>query len=259
MHDDELQRLLALATAVVEDAGELARGPLDRSQVEAKAHRNDVVTERDRAVETFIADRLIAETGFPLLGEEAHAASAAEGTVWVLDPIDGTLNFLLTGRDYAISLALCVDGQPVIGVVSDPVRGIVTTAVRGGGVRVDGEPLPPIDAELGLADGFVLTDLKEIAALPRLLDAIRDSRGHRRYGAAALEIVDVAVGRAAAFVHLMLSPWDVAAATLILEEAGGVATRLDGTPMRVWESGSMIAGWPKAHAELVHRMVKAPL
>ena len=103
-----------------------------------------------------------------------------------------------------------------------------------------------------------LSILKEIRAMPRLVAALVESRGHRRYGSAALECIEVASGRAGAFVHLWVSPWDIAAAMVICAEAGVTVTRLDGTPLDVRHKGSILAGAPRAHAELLARLVSDP-
>lgn len=94
--------------------------------------------------------------------------------------------------------------------------------------------------------------------MPRLVAALVESRGHRRYGSAALECLEVASGRAGAFVHLWVSPWDIAAAMVICAEAGVTVTRLDGTPLDVRHKGSILAGAPRAHAELLARLVSDP-
>ena len=104
-------------------------------------------------------------------------------------------------------------------------------------------------------DAIIITDIKEILALPRLARALQDSRGHRRYGSAALECVEVAVGRAGAFVHMWVSPWDIAAATLIATECGALATRMDGTPLDARYKGSILLGTPNVHATLVECLI----
>ena len=137
----DLVDLLARAVGAVREAAAFALDPGEELRVEAKAHRNDLVTQVDRGAEERIVRRLEA-TGIPIHGEEAHRVEdfeAYRGRVWVLDPIDGTLNYVSTHRDWAISLALVDDGVPVVAVLADPVAGRLYTAVRGRGARV--EPL----------------------------------------------------------------------------------------------------------------------
>ena len=96
-------------------------------------------------------------------------------------------------------------------------------------------------------------------ALPRLAQCLQESRGHRRYGSAALECVEVAAGRAGAFVHMWVSPWDVAAAALVCSEAGVRFTRLDGTPLDVRHKGSVLVAPPRTHDELFQRLMIDPV
>ena len=182
--DESLQQLLVLAIDVVEEAARTADRRPEALEIGTKANRNDLVTQVDRAIEDAVARRLLDETGLPLLGEEGHAIDSYSGRVWVLDPIDGTMNYVETRRDYAVSLALCEDGEPVLGVVADVARGDLYSAVRGGGAFLNDEPLPVVEADKGYRDGIIVTDLKEILALPRLARCLEESRGHRRYGSA---------------------------------------------------------------------------
>ena len=255
MSEPTTTQLLRIAEATVREAMALALDPGISLDVRTKTNRNDLVTAVDRRIEEVVAARLAEATGYPMLGEEGHTVDSFVGRVWVLDPIDGTMNYVSTHRDYAVSLALCEDGAPVVGVVADVVGSHVYTAVRGEGARCDGEALAPVLDADDYTDAIIITDIKEILALPRLARALVDSRGHRRYGSAALECVEVAASRAGAFVHMWVSPWDIAAASLICEEAGACVTRLDGTPMDVRHKGSILVGAPRVHASLLKRLM----
>lgn len=253
-----LTELVAPMEAIMRYAGGIAK-ERESLDVEIKSGRNDLVTRVDRLVEDTIAQRLADITSYPLLGEEGHRAGSWDGRVWVLDPIDGTMNYVETRKDYAISLALCEDGIPVVAAVYDVERDLFYHAVRGEGAYCNGERLDFVSTDKGIADSIILTDVKEMLAMPRLMKCIQASRGHRRYGSAALECVDVAAGRAGAFVHMWVSPWDIAAAKLICEESGAIVTRLDSTPLDVRYKGSILAAMPLAHQELVQRlMVNGP-
>ena len=203
MYDSsDLTELLALALGAVRAGARLALDPGQALRIETKRNRNDVVTQVDRAVEALMARRL-APAGYPLVGEEGHAAGGWAGRVWVLDPIDGTLNYIAVHRHWAISLALVEDGRPVAGVVADPVDDRVYTAVVGAGARVRrlfaesdaGAELARI-ADVPLADGIVIAHLHGLEEVPRLARIIEGTRGLRCYGAAALEMVEAAAGRA---------------------------------------------------------------
>ena len=259
-----LEDLLAQAVGAVRRAAAFALDPGEELRVEAKAHRNDLVTQVDRGVEARIAGCLEA-TGIPIHGEEAHRVEDFEtyrGRAWVLDPIDGTLNYVSTHRDWAISLALVDDGVPVLAALADPVAGRLYTAVRGRGARVEpltgeavgcdgvaSKALEPVK-DLPLSEGMVIAhyQLTQHAGIGR---AIEGSRGMRCYGAAALEMAEVAAGGAVVYAQPLLQPWDVAAGALLCTETGAVLTRMDGAAFDVRRAGSLLVGSPAAHAEVL--------
>ena len=246
--DLDLEDLLELVCDLLAGVRQTVLDPGFELDVETKSNRNDLVTAVDKRIEAYISEELVAATGYPLLGEEGHSVSSFAGRVWVLDPIDGTMNYVTTHRDYAISLALCEDGRPVLGVVVDVVAGLTYTAIAGQGAYCDGQPLARVNETRGRREVVIITDIKEIVALPRLT--------RRRYGSAALECVEVAASRAGAFVHMWVSPWDIAAAYLICVESGVTFTRLDGTPLDVRYPGSVLVGWPQAHTELLSALMR---
>ena len=259
-----LEDLLAQAVGAVRRAAAFALDPGEELRVEAKAHRNDLVTQVDRGVEERIAGCLEA-TGIPIHGEEAHRVEDFEtyrGRAWVLDPIDGTLNYVSTHRDWAISLALVDDGVPVLAALADPVAGRLYTAVRGRGARVEpltgeavgcdgvaSKALEPVK-DLPLSEGMVIAhyQLTQHAGIGR---AIEGSRGMRCYGAAALEMAEVAAGGAVVYAQPLLQPWDVAAGALLCTETGVVLTRMDGSAFDVRRAGSLLVGSPAAHAKVL--------
>lgn len=252
------EKLLEIAVDVVAEAARLARESHKTYEVSTKSTRNDLVTTVDIAIEGLITSRLHSKTGYPCMGEEGHSIDSFAGPVWVIDPIDGTMNYVMTHRDYAISLALCVDGIPTIGVVCDVTADTVYTAIEGQGAWCDGKQLSSVPENTSFREGILIADVKELEALPRLTQLVRESRGHRRYGSAALECIEVARQQAAAFVHLWVSPWDIAAAQLICQEAGVRVTRMDGTPLDTRYKGSILAAWPQAHSEMLQRLCIDP-
>ena len=265
-----LEDLLARAAAAVRRAAAFALNPGEELRIEVKAHRNDLVTQVDRGVEERIA-RQLEDTGIPLHGEEKHRIEdfeAYSGRAWVLDPIDGTLNYVSTHRDWAISLALVDDGVPVMAILADPVANRLYTAIRGRGAWVEpltGETgadggvgpraLEPVE-DLPLSEGMVIAhyQLTQHAAIGR---AIETSRGMRCYGAAALEMAEVAAGGAVVYAQPLLQPWDVAAGALLCTETGVVLTRMDGAPFDVRRAGSLLVATPAAHAEVLGHLCVA--
>jgi len=261
------EELLAQATGAVRRAAAFALNPGEELRIEAKAHRNDLVTQVDRGVEERIA-RHLEITGIPIHGEEAHRVEDFEtyrGRAWVLDPIDGTLNYVSTHRDWVVSLALVDDGVPVLAVLAAPVAGRLYTAIRGRGAWI--EPLTEGAAgadgdapralgtveNLPLSEGMVIAhyQLTQHAGIGRAIEA---SRGMRCYGAAALEMTEVAAGGAVVYAQPLLQPWDVAAAALMCTETGVVLTRMDGAPFDVRRAGSLLVGTPAAHAEVLEHL-----
>ena len=253
---------LAHGVAAVRQAAAFALNPGEELRIEAKAHRNDLVTQVDRGVEERIVGHLEA-TGVPVHGEEAHRVEDFEtyrGRAWVLDPIDGTLNYVATHRDWAISLALVDDGVPTLAVLADPVADRLYTAIRGRGAWVQPLLVGSAGADdaapraLGRVEDLPLSEGMFIAHFQLTQDAgigraIEVSRGMRCYGAAALEMAEVAAGGAVVYAQPRLHPWDVAAGALLCSETGAVLTRMDGAPFDVRRSGSLLVGTPTAHAE----------
>jgi myo-inositol-1(or 4)-monophosphatase len=220
----------------------------------------DFVSAVDLAAEERIRDvvgRLL--PGAVVAGEELTPdAVSGEGVVFVADPLDGTTNFLHGYPAYAVSIGVLVDGRLAAGVVHDVVTGLVYTAADGQGAWCGDERLrvstitEPTRALVGT--GFPFKDPAHIPRyLPQMERVMRQTAGVRRAGSAALDLVDVARGRFEAFWELSLAPWDVAAGILLVREAGGRVTDLDGEPARV-AHGPIVAGSPAMHAWLMEQL-----
>jgi myo-inositol-1(or 4)-monophosphatase len=228
------QELLALAQEAARRAGALLRDgrPADLAVAATKSSPIDVVTEMDIAAEKLITD-LISEhrphDGF--LGEEGASTEGTSGIRWVIDPLDGTVNYLYGLPTWAVSIAAEQDGETVVGVVAVPMRGETFHAVRGGGAHATGawegerelacRPAPPLDQAL-VSTGFnyvteVRTHQAEVAQ--KLIPLLRDIR---RGGSAAVDLCDLAAGRLDGYYERGLHPWDLAAGDLIAREAGAL-------------------------------------
>lgn len=231
---------LRVAEALAREAG---RRMVDAAragfEIETKA-RDEVVTEVDRAIERFVVgelralypdDRIHGEEFGVELGVESGASRS-----WLVDPIDGTLNFSRGIPVYCVSIALQVDGRSVVGAVYDPNRDELFSARRGAGARLDGAALE-ISACREMSDavlvtGFPLLDNEAIEDdnLDNFAAMMRTCRTVRRLGSAALDLAYVAAGRFVGFWEFELSPWDTAAGYLLVEEAGGRVTSVGGAP-----------------------------
>ena len=196
----------------------------------------DLVTEVDRACESAVREVLTRHTPeIPILGEEEGGAWEA-ATRWVIDPLDGTTNFVHGFPFYAVSVALEVEGKSRVGVVIDPVRHREFTASLGQGAHCNGDPIRvsrvDVLSQALVATGFPYDRVQNastyVAVLQRVLQR---AQGIRRAGAAALDLAMVACGSFDAYWESNLSPWDVAAGHLLVEEAGGVVSGHDGSEM----------------------------
>jgi myo-inositol-1(or 4)-monophosphatase len=227
--------LLDLATSLAREASALLiEGRTHRLlDVGTKSSATDMVTEMDRASEALIVAGLrAARPHDAIVGEEGTADTGSSGVRWLVDPLDGTTNYLYGYPAFAVSIAAEVDGAVVAGVVADPSTGDVFTARRGSGAWCNGVRLKVNDetdmARALLGTGFsYLADRRRRQArvLETVLPAVRDIR---RAGSAALDLCWVASGRLDAFYEKGLGPWDLAAGALIAAEAGARTGDLDG-------------------------------
>lgn len=231
-----------------------ARRPAASEWTEKGHH--DFVTRVDRAAEELIAAELTrAVPGSVVVGEELSPGAARAGdVVWIVDPLDGTTNFLHGYAHYAVSVACVARGALAAGVVHDVPRDVVYHAAAGGGAwageaRLAVSTVREPRASL-VGTGFPFRHPEEVPRyLTQLAAVMRAAAGVRRAGSAALDLADVAAGRFEAFWELSLAPWDVAAGVLLVREAGGVVTTLEGDP-DVLRPGSIVAGSPAMHAWL---------
>lgn len=234
--------LLALAVQLVRAGGELVRDGRARArggEVGTKSTPTDVVTVMDRACEQLIVDGLSAvRPDDGVLAEEGAHRQARSGVRWLLDPIDGTVNYLY-GLPYAVSLAAERAGEIVAGAVLAPLSGELFTAVVGGGAWLEGTDgarrqlrlgAPPEPDQALVATGFgyaAARRAEQAAVVAALLPQIRDIR---RIGAASLDLCGLAAGRVDAYFERGLQPWDHAAGGLVAREAGALVTGLRGHP-----------------------------
>jgi myo-inositol-1(or 4)-monophosphatase len=216
---------------------------------------NDFVSEVDREAEHAIISILReAYPGHAILAEESGASGDSE-YVWVIDPLDGTTNFLHGFPQYAVAIALEHRGIVTQAVIYDPARNDLFTASRGRGAFLNDARMR-VSKRLQLKSGLVGTGFpfKELAHLDSymrmLVDVMKGTAGVRRAGSATLDLAYVAAGRLDAFWEIGLSRWDVAAGSLLITEAGGLVGDLEGNEGWI-DSGNIVAGNPKVFAELL--------
>ncbi|MFB4308779.1 inositol monophosphatase family protein [Actinomadura sp. GTD37] len=234
--------LLELAAETAREAGRMLvdKRPADGPDVvQTKSSPTDVVTQMDRAAEQLIIERIrAARPGDAFLGEEGGTRAGDSGVRWVVDPIDGTVNYLYDLPDWAVSIAAEVDGEAVAGAVEMPRRGESYTAVRGGGALLhtaSGTRELRVNARVPLGTALVATgfgyDAARRAAQARILTGVLPNvRDIRRGGSCCVDLCSLAAGRVDAYYERGVQAWDVAAGALIVQEAGGRVEGLHGAP-----------------------------
>ncbi|MDE2219982.1 MAG: inositol monophosphatase [Gammaproteobacteria bacterium] len=248
--------LLNIAVRAARRAGEviaLSIPKLESIEIHAK-DRHDYVTEVDRAAEQEIIG--IIRHHYPahaLLAEES-GASGDDETRWIIDPLDGTTNFLHGFPVYAVSIGCEVRGRLEVATVYDVLRQELFTATRGAGAQLDGRRIRVsrrrgLDGAL-LATGFPFRANADLDTYLEMLKVVMPQvAGVRRPGSAALDLAYVAAGRVDGFWELGLKPWDTAAGALLITEAGGLISRIDGGSYA--HGGDVCAGTPRIHAALL--------
>ncbi|MDX1496864.1 MAG: inositol monophosphatase family protein [Salinisphaeraceae bacterium] len=251
--------LLTTATGAARAAGDYIMRhyqQADQLKVTAKQAR-DYVSEVDRNAEAIIIDRISrAYPDHAILAEESGVhGEATDNIQWIIDPLDGTTNFLHRFPQFAVSIAARDRGELEIAVVYDPFKQELFTAKRGSGSQLDGRRIRvsrsgPLEHSL-IGTGFPFREDQNIEDyLPLLQKTMQSTAGVRRAGAAALDLAYVAAGRLDGFFELGLKPWDVAAGALLIREAGGVVTDIKDDRSDPVDSGRVLAGNPRIHEEL---------
>lgn len=246
---NESAQLLATAERAALAAAEILLEKWGTAAVAYKAEQTqNLVTEADLAAEACVL-RILQEA-YPehaIMGEEGlGSADLASTSLWVVDPLDGTTNYSSGIPQFSVSIAFAQNGQTEVGVVIDPCRNETFHAVRGGGAYLNKQPIS-VSSRKAMHEGVFAMGFyydrgemmeKTLRAIQRLFQQ-QNIRGIRRLGSAALDLCWVACGRMDGFFEYQLSPWDYAAASLIIEEAGGRCADRDGEPLKL-DSGSVI-------------------
>ena len=236
---DDPATLLALAADLARAAGDVLRDRPETLDVDAKSTPTDLVTDKDQAAERAILTGLrAARPDDSVLTEESAPSTGSGQVTWVIDPLDGTVNYFYGIPHYAVSIAARVGGAEVAGVVYDVCRDQMYAATRGGGATCDGRPLQvsrqPDPAFALTATGFAYASSTRAAQAEALRTILPHVRDVRRIGSAALDLCAVAAGRVDAFFEMGMYDWDWAAGSLIAREAGATVAGLGGRPPGTW-------------------------
>ena len=246
------------------EAGELIRQKInDPMIIETKAHAKDLVTTVDKETEYFLAEN-IRKTypGHLLFSEEGYGddVTSLDGTVWIVDPIDGTMNFVHQRRNFAISIGIFHEGIGEIGFVYDVMADILYSAKRNEGAYKNGEKLPPLKQDLNLEEsvlGFNHKLLCENSVIDEkvMQQLFKKIRGARAYGSAALKLAYVTEGIIDGYLTMNLAPWDIAGGIILANEVGAVTTNLSGGEANLLTNDSTLTCHPAIQNEIIQEFL----
>lgn len=248
------------AKSWVLEAGKIIREKInDPITVDTKANPNDLVTTMDREAEKFFAERI--KNQYPnhlLFGEEGYGddITSLQGTVWIVDPIDGTMNFVHQKKNFAISVGIYHDGIGEIGLIYDVMGGILYSAKRNEGAFKNDKKLETLSTSITLEESILGLNHFWLCE-NRLVDEqvmhklVKTVRGTRSLGSAALEMAYVAEGSSDGYLAMSLAPWDIAAGSIIIKEVGGVTTNRHGEEINMLNRDSVVTCNQQIHCIIV--------
>lgn len=258
------QTIYECAEKWIFEAGELLKQSFtEKRTITYKSNFSDLVTDMDKKVEKFFIGK-INET-FPehkILGEEGFGdeVTNADGVVWIVDPIDGTTNFVNQQFNFAISVGIYENGEGKIGFIYDVVRGELFHCMKGKGAYLNEKKLPALEntslneAVIGINATWVRPNTR--IDHHRIIPIVKNARGTRSYGSAALELAYVACGRLDAYITMRLSPWDFAAGIILIDEVGGIVTTASGDEINVLDKNSIFAAKPGLHESILKEILR---
>lgn len=247
------------------EAGKNIRSKIDEPlRVDTKDGVKDLVTTMDKETEQFFASNI--KTTYPhhrLISEEGYGDDlrTLDGTVWIVDPIDGTMNFVEQKRHFAISIGIYQDGIGEIGFIYNVMDDVLYSAKRGEGAFKDDQQLPVLPNHVRLEESLIsLTPnwlcKNRLVAKHDMEELVQKVRGTRNYGSAALELAGVAEGILDGYLSMKLSPWDIAAGMIIVREVGGVITTINGEKVDMLKDQPILAVHPAIKDAIINGYIK---
>ncbi|KIL44733.1 inositol monophosphatase family protein [Jeotgalibacillus soli] len=257
----------AFSKELIYKAGEKIRQSFqEKLQIDTKSDANDLVTNMDKEIERFFVEEVKKfDPSHQLIGEEGFGdqLDTLNGIVWIVDPIDGTMNFVHQQRNFAVSVGIYHDGVGMLGYVYDVVLDELYHAYKGQGAYLNNKKLPllkPVDIEQSiLALNTLWVAPHESIPYEVFAPLVHKARGTRSYGSAALEMAYIAAGRLDGYITMRLSPWDIAGGKVLIEEVGGVVTDLYNEPHSLLEKSSFLAGNPSIHKVIFEQYIEGKL
>ncbi|WP_164669149.1 inositol monophosphatase family protein [Virgibacillus doumboii] len=231
----------------------------DPLEINTKSNPNDLVTHMDDETEYFLTSN-IKET-YPdhfIISEEGYGdeLQSPDGTIWIIDPIDGTMNFVHQKRNFAISVGIYHNGTGEIGFIYDVMNDVLYSAKRGEGAFKNNVLLPKLNPDKKLLESIIsmnhfwLCENRHVEEKV-MQNFVRTVRGTRTYGSAALELAYVAEGIVDGYITMSLAPWDIAAGIVIVNETGGVTTNIYGSQVNMLEKNSILACNPSIQEQII--------
>lgn len=248
------------ARAWILDAGKIIRQKInDPLEVNSKSNPNDLVTSMDQEIEKFFAANI--KSCYPdhlIISEEGYGdvVTSLKGTIWIIDPIDGTMNFFHQKRNFAISIGIYNEGKGEIGLIYDVMADVLYRAKRGHGAYKNDQKLEPLSHHVDLKTAIIGLNhhwlrenrLVDETVMQRLVKTIR---GARTYGSASLELAYVAEGILDGYLSMRLSPWDIAAGNILIREVDGLITNIEGNELDLLTKQSIVACHPQLHQSII--------
>lgn len=253
---DNYMQLAAQVRGWVEDASQTLRASLEQTslKVSVKTHPSDLVTEMDEQIEAFYVKKIQAH--FPehrIFAEEGEYDSIEDtnGFIWIIDPIDGTLNYVKQKSNFCTMISLYKDGEGVLAFIGDVIHEKTYWAVKGQGVFCNDRRLQPVP-DHRLFDGLIAVNTKLLKRSPdQVGELVKGALGIRLIGSAGLEMIQVLTNRSSAYVTTPMHPWDVAAGYMMAQELGLRFTRTDGTPIQVMEDNGLVIACESVHQDIL--------
>lgn len=259
------ERLFVQAKRWIYEAGTMIRRKMQETIIiETKDNPKDLVTQVDKKIELFLTDEI--KAAYPehfIISEEGYGDDAfnEHGTVWLIDPIDGTMNFIHQKRSFAISIGIYHRGIGEIALIYDVMAHVLYSAQRGRGAYKNGERLPSLNNNVPLHESVISLNHRWLMeneqydrkTIESMLQAVR---GVRTFGSAALEFAYVAEGAIDAYIKKSLEPWDIAAGIILVNEVGGKTSTLAGESVNTFRRSSIVTSKQSIHEPIIHQYMK---